>query len=147
MNEPLVHKMFSVYGQILSERALGDAWARVRANRGAGGVDGQTIDSFEADLDGNLARLLADLRAREYRPSPVRRAYIPKKDGRRRPLGIPTIRDRVVQQALVTAMQPFFEERVFHRDSCGFRPGRGVEDALKKVMWNLETGHRYVYDC
>lgn len=146
MNEPLRHKLFSVYGQILSERALRDAWARVRANRGAGGVDGATIAKFEEDLDGNIAGLLADLRAKTYRPSPVRRVYIPKKNGKRRPLGIPTIRDRIVQQALATVLSPFFEESVFHRDSCGFRPGMDAEVALKKVMWNLETGHRYVYD-
>ena len=146
MNEPLRHKLFSVYGQILSERVLREAWERVRANRGACGVDGVTIARFEEDLDGNIASLLADLRAKTYRPSPVRRAYIPKKNGRRRPLGIPTLRDRIVQQALVMRMQPFFEANVFHRDSCGFRPGMGAEDALKKVMWNLETGCRYVYD-
>ena len=145
-SEPLEHKLFSVYGQILNERALRDAWEKVRANKGAGGVDGVTIARFEEDLDGNIARLLADLRAKTYRPSPVRRAYIPKKNGKRRPLGIPTIRDRIVQQALVTRLSPFFEENVFHRDSCGSGPGMGVEDALKKVMWNLETGHRYVYD-
>ena len=146
MNEPLRHKLFSVYGQILNERTLREAWGKVRSNGGAGGVDGVTIAEFEADLDANMAALLADLRAKEYRPSPVRRVRIPKKGGRTRPLGIPTIRDRVVQQALVTRMQPFFEERVFHRDSCGFRPGVGVEDALRKVVWNLETGCRYVYD-
>lgn len=146
MNEPLKHKLFSVYGQILNERILRDAWEKVRANRGAGGVDRVTIERFEGRLDENVNSLLADLRSKEYKPSPVRRVYIPKKDGRRRPLGIPTIRDRIVQQALVMRMQPFFEERVFHRDSCGFRPGMGVEDALKKVMWNLEQGYLWVYD-
>ena len=146
MNEPLEHKLFSVYGQILNERALTDAWDRVRANKGAGGVDGVSIAKFEEDLDGNIAGLLSDLRNKTYRPSPVRRVLIPKKNGKKRPLGIPTIRDRIVQQALVTRLSPFFEENVFHRDSCGFRPGMGAEDALKKVMWNLETGCRYVYD-
>ena len=146
MNEPLEHKLFSVYGQILNERALTDAWDRVRANKGAGGVDGVSIAKFEEDLDGNIASLLSDLRNKTYRPSPVRRVLIPKKNGKKRPLGIPTIRDRIVQQALVTRLSPFFEENVFHRDSCGFRPGMGAEDALKKVMWNLETGCRYVYD-
>lgn len=146
MNEPLEHKLFSVYGQILSERVLREAWDRVRANKGAGGVDRMTMEAFEERLDENIAGLLADLRSKSYKPSPVRRVHIPKKNGKRRPLGIPTIRDRIVQQALAMRMQPFFEESVFHRDSCGFRPGMGVEDALKKVMWNLETGHRYVYD-
>lgn len=146
MNEPLRHKLFSVYGQILNERILREAWDKVRANRGAGGVDRVTIEAFEERLDENIAGLLEDLRTKAYKPSPVRRVYIPKKNGKRRPLGIPTIRDRIVQQALVMRMQPFFEDNVFHRDSCGFRPGMGVEDALKKVVWNLETGHRYVYD-
>ena len=146
MNEPLEHKLFSVYGQILNERILREAWDKVKANKGAGGVDRVTMGDFEEHLGENVAGLLADLRSKEYRPSPVRRVYIPKRSGRRRPLGIPTIRDRVVQQALAMRLSPFFEENVFHRDSCGFRPGMGVEDALRKVMWNLETGHRYVYD-
>ena len=146
MNEPLRHKLFSVYGTILNERALREAWEKVRRNKGAGGVDRVTIGAFEEDLEANLQSLLGDLRGRTYKPSPVRRVRIPKKNGKTRPLGIPTIRDRVVQQALVTSMSPFFEDNVFHPDSCGFRPGMGVQDALERVIWNLELGYRYVYD-
>jgi group II intron reverse transcriptase/maturase len=146
MNEPLRHKLFSVYGTLLNERALREAWEKVRRNKGAGGVDRVTIDAFEEDLEANLQSLLGDLRGRTYKPSPVRRVRIPKKNGKTRPLGIPTIRDRIVQQALVTSMSPFFEDNVFHPDSCGFRPGMGVQDALERVIWNLELGYRYVYD-
>ena len=99
MNEPLRHKLFSVYGTILNERALREAWEKVRRNKGAGGVDRVTIDAFEEDLEANLQSLLGDLRGRTYKPSPVRRVRIPKKNGKTRPLGIPTIRDRIVQQA------------------------------------------------
>ena len=146
MNEPLKHKLFSVYGQILNEKILKEAWKRVRSNKGAGGVDKVTIEKFEENLDENIAELLKELKEKTYKPSPVRRVYIPKKNGKMRPLGIPTIKDRIVQQALVLRLEPFFEANVFHRDSCGFRPNRDAETALKKILWNIETGHHYIYD-
>ena len=146
MNEPLKHKLFSVYGQILNEKILKEAWKRVRSNKGAGGVDKVTIEKFEENLDENIAELLKELKEKTYKPSPVRRVYIPKKNGKMRPLGIPTIKDRIVQQALVLRLEPFFEANVFHRDSCGFRPNRDAETALKKILWNIETGNHYIYD-
>ena len=146
MNEPLKHKLFSVYGQILNEKILKEAWKKVRSNKGAGGVDRITIEKFEDNLDDNIKSLLAELKEKTYKPSPVRRVYIPKKNGKMRPLGIPTIKDRIVQQALVMRLEPFFEENVFHRDSCGFRPNRNAETALKKILWNIETEHHYIYD-
>ena len=146
MNEPLKHKLFSVYGQILNEKILKEAWKAVRSNKGAGGVDRVTIEKYEENLDDNIGELLLELKEKTYKPSPVRRVYIPKKNGKMRPLGIPTIKDRIVQQALVLRLEPFFEANVFHRDSCGFRPGRNAETALKKILWNIENGHHYVYD-
>lgn len=146
MNEPLKHKLFSVYGQILNVKILKEAWKRVRRNNGSGGVDKVTIKRFEENLDENIEKLLTELKEKAYKPSPVRRVYIPKKNGKMRPLGIPTIKDRIVQQALVMRLEPFFEENVFHRDSCGFRPNRNAETALKKILWNIETGHHYIYD-
>ena len=146
MNEPLKHKLFSVYGQILNEKILKEAWKKVRSNKGAGGVDRVTIEKYEENLDENIRNLLTELKKKTYKPSPVRRVYIPKKNGKMRPLGIPTIKDRIVQQALVMRLEPFFEANVFHRDSCGFRPDRDAETALKKILWNIETGHHYIYD-
>lgn len=132
MNEPLKHKLFSVYGQILNRKTLIEAWKHVKENRGAGGVDKVTIEKFDQNLDQNIDELLTSLREKTYKPSPVRRVYIPKKNGKMRPLGIPTIRDRIVQQALTDRLSPFFEENVFHDNSCGFRPGRDAELAIKK---------------
>ena len=146
MNEPLKHKLFSVYGQLLNKKILLKAWKKVKSNRGSGGVDGETIKSFEEHLDENIEELLQSLKDRTYKCKPVRRVYIPKKNGKLRPLGIPTIKDRIVQQALVMRLEPFFEENVFHDSSCGFRPNRDAELAIKKVMWNLETGYVYIYD-
>lgn len=146
MNEPLKHKLFSVYGQLLNKKILLEAWKKVKSNRGSGGVDGETIKSFEEHLDENIEELLQSLKDRTYKCKPVRRVYIPKKNGKLRPLGIPTIKDRIVQQALVMRLEPFFEENVFHDSSCGFRPNRDAELAIKKVMWNLETGYVYIYD-
>lgn len=102
---------------------LAQAWAVVRANRGAGGVDGQTIAAFEADVEHQLAALRRRLLSSErYVPPPVRRVEIPKPDGRMRPLGIPTVADRVVQQAVVQVIGPVFEAG-FLPCSFGYRPG------------------------
>ena len=146
MNEPLKHKLFSVYGQILNEKILKEAWKKVRSNNGSSGIDRVSIEKYEENLEENIRALLTELKEKSYRPSPVRRVYIPKKNGKMRPLGIPTIKDRIVQQALVMRLEPFFEANVFHEDSCGFRPGRDAETALKKILWNIETGYHYIYD-
>ncbi len=146
MNEPLKLKLFSVYGQILHEKVLKDAWKHVKANDGCAGIDSVTVERFEKDLDKNIAELLKSLREKTYKPSPVRRVYIPKKNGKMRPLGIPTIKDRIVQQALVDRLTPFFEENIFHDNSCGFRPGRDVKMAIKKILCRLECGYLYIYD-
>lgn len=140
-------KWHSIYGQILNEKRLKEAWEKVKANKGAGGIDGETLKSFGKQSGKKLNNLLDKLREKEYKPSPVRRQYIPKKNGKVRPLGIPTIEDRIVQQAVVNVIQPKFEEEVFHKWSCGYRPGRGVQRALQLILWHIETGYNYVYDC
>ncbi len=146
MNEPLKQKLFSVYGQLLSYRRLEAAWMHVRENNGAGGVDRVSIEDFEKDSQKYLNEILKELREKTYRPTSARRVYIKKKNGKLRPLGIPTIKDRIIQQALVDILTPFFEKNVFHDNSCGFRPGRGTELAIKKVVSRLEYEYYYIYD-
>jgi RNA-directed DNA polymerase len=123
---------------------LGLAWTKVRANAGAAGVDGQSITAFEADADHQLAALRRRLLSAErYVPPPVRRVEIPKPDGRSRPLGIPTVGDRVVQQATVQVIGPSFEER-FTPSSFGYRPGRSAQDAVGWVRKAIRSGDRWV---
>ena len=146
MNEPLKFKLFSVYGKILHKDVLTEAFRKVKKNKGCAGIDKVSIKVFEENLDENIELILNELRTKTYKPSPVRRKYIPKKNGKLRPLGIPTIKDRVVQQALVTKLEPFFEENVFHDNSCGFSPNRDVKLAIKKIVSRLESGYLYIYD-
>ena len=146
MNEPLKFKLFSVYGKILHKDVLTEAFRKVKKNKGCAGIDKVSIERFEENLDENIELILNELRTKTYKPSPVRRKYIPKKNGKLRPLGIPTIKDRVVQQALVTKLEPFFEENVFHDNSCGFRPNRDVKLAIKKIVSRVESGYLYIYD-
>ena len=146
MNEPLKFKLFSVYGQILHKDVLLESFKRVKKNNGCAGVDKVSIKKFEEHLDENIEVILNELKTKTYKPSPVRKKYIPKKNGKLRPLGIPTIKDRIVQQALVIKLEPFFEEKVFHENSCGFRPQRDVKLAIKKVVSRLESGYLYIYD-
>src|SRR5204862_4590306 len=117
------------------------AFTHVASNRGAAGVDHVTIEAFARDLDANLGRLSEELRTGTYRPQAIRRHYIPKPGSRElRPLGIPTVRDRVVQTALRMVLEPIFE-RDFAAQSYGFRPGRGCKDALRRVEELLAGGH------
>lgn len=146
MNEPLKFKLFSVYGKLLYTDVLLEAFEKVKSNNGCAGVDKVSIKKFEEHLDENINILLTKLKTKTYKPSPVKRKYIPKKNGKYRPLGIPTIEDRIVQQALVTKLTPFFEENVFHENSCGFRPNRDCKLAIKKIVSRLESGYLYIYD-
>lgn len=146
MNEPLKFKLFSVYGQILHKDVLLESFKRVKKNNGCAGIDKVSIKKFEERLDENIDDILHELKTKSYKPSPVRRKYIPKKNGKLRPLGIPTIKDRIIQQALVSKLEPFFEEKVFHDNSCGFRPNKDTELAIKKVVSRLESGYLYIYD-
>src|SRR5207253_8522408 len=118
------------------------------ANGGAPGVDHQTIEMFEARLEENLEQISESLKGGSYRPQPVKRVWIPKgpDSHEQRPLGIPTVRDRVVQTAVRHVMEPIFE-RDFAAHSYGFRPGRGCKDALRRVDELLKAGYVYVVDA
>jgi len=139
-------KWFSLMDKVYAPANLQAAWARVRANAGAAGIDGQTIAAFEANEHWELHQLHEQLRTGNYRPCAVRRAWIDKPGSTdQRPLGIPAVRDRVVQTALRHALEPIWEA-VFADTSFGFRPGRGCKDALRRVDELLTTGHCWVVD-
>lgn len=147
MNEELKFKMHSIYGQIIVERKLMIAWQQVAENKGSGGTDGVTIDTFKSKEEENIKDLLSKLREKTYKPTPVKRVYIPKKNGKLRPLGIPTIEDRIVQQSVVNVINPKFEREIFHKWSCGYREGLGAQRVMQIILWNLETGYNHIYDC
>ena len=113
----------------ISKRAVWEAWLRVRANKGAAGVDEQSITEFEADLKGNLYKLWNRLSSGSYFPPPVRAVEIPKRDGSSRVLGVPTVADRVAQTVVCGYLEPGVEP-FFHPDSYGYRPGRSALDAV-----------------
>lgn len=139
-------KWYSLMDKVYDERVLRAGFDKVSANGGAGGVDRVTVDDFESRLDENLKNLREELRKGTYRASPIRRAYIPKAGTKEmRGLGIPTIRDRVVQAALRMVLEPIFENE-FAEGSYGFRPGKGCKDALREVEELLKSGHRYIVD-
>ena len=138
---------FSLIDKVYAPANLRAAFARVKANRGSAGVDHVTVGRFEAHLDEELDRLHESLRDGTYRPQAIRRAWIPK-PGRpqKRPLGIPTVRDRVVQAALRNVLEPIYE-RDFAEHSYGFRPHRGPKDALRRVDGLLRAGYTWVVDA
>ncbi len=113
----------------ISKKQIWDAFKRVKANRGAAGVDGQSIADFEEDLENNLYKLWNRLSSGSYFPPPVRRVEIPKGDGKTRPLGIPTVADRIAQMVVKQSMEPLLEPH-FHEDSYGYRPGKSALDAV-----------------
>jgi len=138
---------FSLMDKVYAMRNLKAAFGKVRANQGAAGVDHVTVKYLEARLEEELQGLYQNLKEGRYRPQRIRRVYIDK-PGRKqkRPLGIPTVRDRVVQTALRNVVEPIFEHR-FAENSYGFRPTRGCKDALRRVLQKLETGHYWVVDA
>jgi RNA-directed DNA polymerase len=137
---------FSLIDKVYAPANLFASYAKVAANRGAAGVDHVTVEDFTKRLAGNLEKLTVQLQADAYRPQEVRRVNIPKLGSKEtRPLGIPTVRDRIVQGALRHVLEPIFE-RQFAEHSYGFRPGRGCKDALRRVDKLLKQGYRYVVD-
>ena len=142
-------RFYALYDRIYRRDILRMAWDLVSAKKGAAGVDGVSIQQIEASPrgpDGLVDDLHEELRTKRYRPGAVRRVHIPKPDGRTRPLGIPTVRDRVVQTAALLVLEPIFEAD-FEDTSYGFRPGRSAHDALDAVREHLRDGRREVYDA
>lgn len=140
------NKWFSLMDKVERASTLAAAWRKVASNGGAAGVDRQSIDRFAARSDDYLGELAQSLKERSYRPQAVRRVEIAKGDGKTRPLGIPTVKDRIVQTALKFVLEPIFEAQ-FLNGSYGFRPGMGCKDALREVDGLLREGFTFVVDA
>ena len=132
--------------QILHRDNLNKAYKKVKSNKGAGGVDGMSVDELLGFLKDNQKRLIQQIKEGKYKPNPVRRVEIPKETkGEFRKLGVPTVVDRVFQQAIIQVLSPIYEEQ-FSENSFGFRPNRGAHDALKQCQTNVNDGYVYVVD-
>ncbi|MBU4257760.1 MAG: group II intron reverse transcriptase/maturase [Candidatus Omnitrophica bacterium] len=140
-------KWYSLIDKVYSLPNLLESWYEVKANKGRGGVDKESIEEFEGNLNQNLKELHRLLKEKRYTPSPVRQVLIPKSNSEDlRPLGIPTIRDRVIQQAIKRIIEPIFEAK-FKEVSYGYRPKRGTREAIQKCNEYIDSGYRWVVDA
>ena len=131
--------------EILNPENLNKAYKRVYQNKGASGGDGVTVEELADYIKDNKERITSQIRKRKYKPQPVRRVQIPKENGKKRNLGIPTIMDRIIQQAIVQVISPIYEEQ-FNDNSYGFRLGRSCEQAVIKALEYLNDGYDWIVD-
>jgi len=148
INPTGARKVHSLVDKVYKMKNLELAWQKVRQNQGVGGIDGQSIEAFEENLAENLKRLHEELKDDLYRPQPVRQKMIPKpgQPGKLRPLGIPTVYDRVCQQALLNRLEPIFEP-IFDDANFGYRKGRSTKGALRKIWRELQEGREWIVDA
>jgi RNA-directed DNA polymerase len=140
-------KWFSLMDKVYASGNLNAAWEKVKGNKGAAGVDNQSIGAFQANKERYLEELEISLKEDRYEAKPVKRVWIPKLGSKeKRPLGIPVVKDRILQTALRNVMEPIFE-KTFAQQSYGFRPGRGCKDALRRVETMLGAGRQWVVDA